>query len=351
MNLTDMYNLISKARELKTSDIHLTVGLETMFRIHGHLTPCPVPLSPADVEDLILCMLTEQQAQLLAGGDDLDFALESPDGSRARVNIFRSKGNLGAVLRLLNTTVPNIKEMRLPPILSQFAAKPRGLILVTGPTGSGKSTTLAAMIQEINVTRAEHILTIEDPIEYVYPVAKSTIRQREVGRDVKDFNTALRSALREDPDIILVGEMRDYETISLALTAAETGHLVMGTLHTTSAPQTIDRIIDACPPHVQEQTRTMLASTIVGVVTQCLVPLAQGQGRVAATEIMVGTDAIRSLIRGNKVHQIVTTMQSSKAQGMITLNAHLAELVKRGIITKQDAEAKCTDTEELHRLI
>ncbi len=351
MNITDMYNLITKARELKASDIHLTAGLETKFRIHGKLTSCPVPLSQNDVEDLILCMLTEAQAQQLASGEDLDFALESPDGSRARVNIFRSKGQLGAVLRLLNTTVPNIKDMKLPAILSDLAAKPRGLILVTGPTGSGKSTTLAAMIQEINVMRAEHILTIEDPIEYVYPIAKSTIRQREVGRDVKDFNTALRSALREDPDIILVGEMRDYETISLALTAAETGHLVMGTLHTTSAPQTIDRIIDACPPHIQEQVRTMLASTLVGVITQCLVPLARGEGRVAATEILIGTDAVRSLIRSNKVHQIITTMQSSKQLGMRTLNAHLAELVKRGIITRQDAEAKCTDRDELMRLL
>ena len=351
MNLTDLYNLITKAREMKASDIHFTVGLETKFRIHGQLTPCGIPLSPADVEDLILCMLTEQQAQQLASGEDLDFALASPDGSRARVNIFRSKGQLGAVLRLLNTTVPNLKEMNLPPVLSVLASKPRGLILVTGPTGSGKSTTLAAMIQEINVSRAEHILTIEDPIEYVYPIAKSVIRQREVGRDVKDFNTALRSALREDPDIILVGELRDYETISLALTAAETGHLVMGTLHTTSAPSTIDRIIDACPPHIQEQTRTMLASTLEGVITQCLVPLAQGNGRVAATEILLGTDAVRANIRSNKIHQIPSAMQQGKALGMHTLNANLAELVKRGIITKKDAEAKCTDREELARLL
>ena len=351
MNITDMYNLVAKARELKASDIHLTAGLETKFRIYGKLTPCPIPLTQNDVEDLILCMLTETQAQQLANGDDLDFALASPDGSRCRVNIFRARGQLGAVLRLLNTTVPNIKDMNLPPILSELASKPRGLILVTGPTGSGKSTTLAAMIQEINVMRAEHILTIEDPIEYVYPVAKSTVRQREVGRDVKGFNEALRSALREDPDIILVGELRDYETISLALTAAETGHLVMGTLHTTSAPQTIDRIIDACPPQLQEQTRTMLATTLQGVISQCLVPLARGNGRVAATEILVGTDAVRALIRQNKVHQIITTMQASKAQGMRTLNAHLAELVKRGIITRIDAEAKCTDKEELSRLL
>lgn len=351
MNITNLYEIIAIAREKKTSDIHFTVGLETVFRIHGTLEPCGIPLSAEDVEDLILCMLTENQAQLLAGGDDLDFALESPDGSRARVNIFRSKGNLSAVLRLLNTNVPILKEMNLPPVLSQLAAKPRGLILVTGPTGSGKSTTLAAMIQEINSTRPEHILTIEDPIEYVYPLGKSTIRQREVGRDVKDFNTALRSALREDPDIILVGEMRDYETISLALTAAETGHLVMGTLHTTSAPQTIDRIIDACPPHSQEQVRTMLASTLQGVITQCLVPLAQGNGRVAATEILIGTDAVSALIRSNKVHQIVTAMQSGKSQGMWTLNANLAFLVKKGIITKKDAEAKCTDIEELNRLL
>ncbi len=324
--------------------------MSTRFRIHGELVVPPnLKLSPEDVQDLIMSMMSADQKQLLETGEDLDFAINEPSGSRARVNIFRSKGCLSAVLRLLNNKIPSLKELVLPPVLSSLAERPRGLILVTGPTGSGKSTTLAAMINEINLTRPEHILTIEDPIEYMYDEAVATVRQREIGVDVKDINTAIKSALREDPDIILVGEMRDYETISLALTAAETGHLVFGTLHTNSAPQTIDRIIDACPPHAQEQVRTMLGSTIQGIICQCLVKKADGNGRIAATEVLVATDAIRALIRGNKTSQIITSIQSGKQYGMHTLNANLAMLAKSGIITKNSAKEYCTDPEELAR--
>lgn len=347
--IEDMYAVLDKARELKTSDVHFTVGMQTRFRIHGDLTLCDIELSPTDVEELILSMLDDEQKRLLEQGEDLDFALNEPNGSRARVNIFRSKGKLSAVLRLLNSKIPSLKELVLPPVLSTLIAKPRGLILVTGPTGSGKSTTLASMINEINLTEPVHILTIEDPIEYVYDEAVATVRQREIGVDVKDINTAIKSALREDPDIILVGEMRDYETISLALTAAETGHLVLGTLHTTSAVQTIDRIIDACPPHAQEQVRTMLAATLQGVITQCLVKRADGKGRIAATEVLIATDAVTSLIRGNKCHQIATNMQAGRQYGMHTLNANLAQLAKAGIITKESAKEYCTDPEELGR--
>jgi twitching motility protein PilT len=347
----NLYALIKIARDRKTSDIHLTVGLPVVFRIHGKLTKFEKELSPENVQYIILSMMTDEQRALFEKGEDLDFAVESPDGSRARVNVFRSKGAMSAVLRLLNTSVPFLKEINMPPVLTQLTREPRGLILVTGPTGSGKSTTLAAMINEINLTRPEHILTIEDPIEYVYTPVMATIRQREVGTDVKDFNTALRSALREDPDIILVGEMRDYETISLALTAAETGHLVMGTLHTTSAAQTIDRIIDACPPHAQEQVRAMLAGTLKAVITQTLVPKASGEGRVAATEILLGTDAVNNLIRTGKTHQIVTSMQSGKAQGMHTLNSNLADLVKAKLITKESALDRCTDRAEFSRFL
>ncbi len=292
-------------------------------------------------------MLNVDQQRLLNNGDDLDFAIQTPEGLRCRVNVFRARGQLGAVLRLLNSDAPSLDDMNLPKVLKSLVNEPRGLILVTGPTGSGKSTTLAAMINEINNNKPVHILTIEDPIEYVYKQNMATIRQREVGTDVKDFQAALRSALREDPDVILIGEMRDYETISLALTAAETGHLVMGTLHTTSAPQTIDRIIDACPPHAQEQVRAMLATTLRGVICQCLIPLAQGSGRVAATEVLIGTDAAMNLIRTNKCHQLVSAMQMGKALGMHTLNSDLARLVREGMITKDAALEHSVDKGEL----
>ena len=351
MVLNDMNDLALYAREMKTSDIHLNVGAPTMFRIHGKLVPCDLDLSDNDVAYLIYSMLDEEKRQRFEAGEDLDFALQAADGSRARVNVLRSKGQMGAVLRLLNTHVPTMEELKLPQVLIDIADQPRGLILVTGPTGSGKSTTLAAMINHVNMTKPVHILTIEDPIEYVYPQGMAQIRQREVGVDVKDFDTALKSALREDPDVILVGEMRDYETISLALTAAETGHLVMGTLHTTSASQTIDRIIDACPPHAQAQVRTQVAATLKGVITQCLVPLADGHGRVAATEILVGTDAAMNLVRTSKCHQLNSIMQMGRNQGMHTLNSDLAALVKSGRITQESALEYCTDKTEMIKLI
>jgi twitching motility protein PilT len=267
------------------------------------------------------------------------------------VNAYKQRGSVALALRLVETTVKSPKELGVPDSVVDLYQRKRGLILVTGPTGSGKSTTLAAMINEVNDNKPVHILTIEDPIEYVYKQNKATIRQREVGADVKDFNAALRSALREDPDVILIGEMRDYETISLALTAAETGHLVMGTLHTTSAPQTIDRIIDACPPHAQAQVRTMLSTTLRGVISQCLIPLAEGNGRVAATEILIGTDAAMNLVRTGKCHQLVSTMQMGKALGMHTLNSDLARLVRERKITKEAALEASTDKNELSQTI
>lgn len=351
MKINDLYQIIYDARDLKASDIHLTVGLPTVFRIHGVLTNYERPISDNDIYDLILSMLNNEQQRILNNGDDLDFALQTPEGLRCRVNVFRAKGQLGAVLRILNSDPPSLDDMHLPAVLKTLVNEPRGLILVTGPTGSGKSTTLAAMINEINNNKPVHILTIEDPIEYVYKQNLATIRQREVGTDVKNFQAALRSALREDPDVILIGEMRDYETISLALTAAETGHLVMGTLHTTSAPQTIDRIIDACPPHAQEQVRAMLATTLRGVVCQCLVPLAEEKGRVAATEILIGTDAAMNLIRTNKCHQLISTMQMGKALGMHTLNSDLARLVREKVITKEAALEHSVDKSELSQTI
>lgn len=339
---------ILQARELKASDIHLTVGAPTVIRVNGELVPY-CNYSDVVVNRTILSILSAEQEKYLTEGHDLDFSFELSNGCRQRVNVFRQGGRLAACIRLLNDRIPTLEELKLPSVLTELAQKKRGLILVTGPTGSGKSTTLAAIMEHINQNRACHIITIEDPIEYKYEPKKATIHQREVGRDIDTFSNALRSALREDPDVILVGEMRDYETISLAMTAAETGHLVFGTLHTSSAATTIDRIIDACPVHSQEQVRSQLSNMIQGVVSQTLVPTADKTGRVAALEIMLGTDAIRNLIRTNKVAQIESTMQSSGRTGMSTLNDSLVRYYKRGIISYESAMEFCTDKTEMEK--
>lgn len=331
--------------------MHISSGIPTAFRINGKLIDCGFNFSADEAEDMIYSLLNDKQKRELDGGNDVDFAFETPDGFRQRVNVFRYKGKVAATIRLLNDYIPNLSELRLPEVLQTLADEPRGLILVTGPTGSGKSTTLAAMINYINHTRAEHILTVEDPIEYVYNQDRSTIHQREVGEDVTSFAAALRSALREDPDIILVGEMRDYETISAAVTAAETGHLVMSTLHTIGAAQTIDRIIDSCPPEKQNQIRTQLSSILRGVITQSLIPTVDGMGRIAATEILVGNDAACNLIRENKCHQLNTVMQSGKSLGMHTLNNDLARLVASGLITKENALKVSPDKSDLKQYI
>lgn len=343
--------LILNARSMKCSDIHITVGFTTMFRINGQLMEMPLGYSDEETEEMLLEMLNDSQKAELEKGNDLDFAICTSDGNRQRVNVFRQQGRLAATIRLMNSSIPPLSMLGLPPVLNELAKKPRGLILVTGPTGSGKSTTLAAMIDQINSTRAEHIITIEDPIEYTYEKKMALVHQREVGRDVKDFASALRSALREDPDIILVGEMRDYETISAALTAAETGHLVMSTLHTTGAAQTIDRIIDACPAAIQNQIRTQLAGVLNGVVTQCLIPAVGGKGRVPGTEILIGTDAVCNLIRENKCHQLGSLMQSGAAVGMHTLNGDLSRLIQTGQITKDQAMKYTNDRRELEQYL
>ena len=323
-----IHELTALARNSKASDIHISEGLPLMFRIDGHLAEAPVREA-----------ITSERI-------DADFALVAPDGTRSRVNVFYQQGRAAATLRLLNDSIPTLEELAMPPVLTKLADEPRGLILVTGPTGSGKSTTLAAMIDHINKTRSDHIITIEDPIEYVYQGRCSLIHQREVGADVRSFASALRSALREDPDVILVGEMRDYETISAAVTAAETGHLVMSTLHTIGAAQTIDRIIDVCPAGAQNQIRGQLAAVLRGVITQQL-PLAVGKGRCAATEILVGTDAVANLIREGKCYQIPSILQSGAALGMHSLNADLARLVSTGRITREAAERCATNKSDL----
>lgn len=341
---------ILEAREMGASDIHLTVGAPTVVRINGELRKFK-ELSDVVVNRTILSILNAEQEQLLTKGNDIDFSFQLENGARQRVNVFRQSGRLACAIRLLNDNIPTLEELRMPPVLTELAEKKRGLILVTGPTGSGKSTTLSAMVDYINKHRACHIITIEDPVEYKYVQDKATIHQREIGRDVSSFSDALRSALREDPDVILVGEMRDYETVSLAMTAAETGHLVLATLHTSGAAQTIDRIIDACPPHAQEQVRAQLANMFQGVVSQTLVPTADGKGRVAALEILIGTDAVKSQIRANKIPQMESVMQAGARQGMCTLQDNLVRLYKRNIISYETAMEYSPDKTEMEKAL
>lgn len=339
---------IMQAREMNASDIHLTVGLPTVVRVNGELRKY-TELSDQVVNRTILSILSAEQEKQLTEGNDIDFSFELKNGARQRVNVFRQGGRLACCIRLLNAEIPSLDELRMPPVLLDLAKKRRGLVLVTGPTGAGKSTTLAAMIEHINQTRACHVITIEDPIEYRYKQEKATIHQREIGRDVPNFGYALRSALREDPDVILIGEMRDYETISLAMTAAETGHLVFGTLHTSSAAQTIDRIIDACPIHAQDQVRNQLSNMLQGIIAQSLVPRSDKKGRVAAVEVMLGTDAVKNLIRSNKIPQMETVMQGSTQLGMQTLTESLAKLYKTGQISYETALEYSNDRTEMEK--
>jgi twitching motility protein PilT len=341
-----IYDLMRTARERRASDIHLTAKRNPIFRIDGALVETEYALTPQEKDGLILSMLEEGQRAALHNGADIDMAYTIDENLRHRVNIFRHQKTLACVIRVINQHTPTFEELNLPEALRKLVDEPRGLILVTGPTGSGKSTTLAAMIDYVNQHRACHILTVEDPVEYVYTQKKSLIHQRDVGTDVPSFSAALRSAMREDPDVILVGEMRDYETISAAVTAAETGHLVLSTLHTTGAAMTVDRIIDVFPPHNQQQIRTQLASVLKGVITQTLIPHVSGKGRVAAFEIMLGTDAVLNLIRENKCHQLNSTIQTGTKQGMVLLDSYLAQLVRSGTIKMQDALEKVNNRPE-----
>lgn len=339
---------IEGARQLQASDIHLTVGDITMIRVNGELVKYG-ERDDVGVNRLIHSFLTaEQERQFSTEGLDLDFSFESSNGSVQRVNVFHQNGRAAAAIRLLNTRVPTLAELEMPPVLAELAAKRKGLILVTGATGSGKTTTLAAMIDEINKRRACHIITIEDPIEYRYERKKAIIHQRELGRDVPSFRAALKSVLREDPDVILIGEMRDFETISLALTAAETGHLVLATLHTASAAQTIDRIIDECPVDVRDQVRGQVANLLQGIIAQTLVARCDDKGgRTAAMEILVGNDAVKNMIRNNKIAQLPAVMQTSASQGMCTLNDYLTKLCREGIISYDTLVQYSADSVEM----
>jgi twitching motility protein PilT len=341
--------LLEQMLELDASDLHLSVGTEPAFRIRGSLTPAKgtEPLDAEVTRQALYSILTSEQQKQLELERQLDFAYSLPGVARFRVNVFFQRGSVGAAFRLVPGKIRTLDELGLPPVLHQLAEKPRGLVLVTGPTGSGKSTTLAAIIDEINRTRADHILTIEDPIEFLHRHQGCVVNQREVGSDARTFAESLRAALRQDPDVILVGEMRDLETISTALTAAETGHLVFGTLHTQTASSTIDRVIDVFPPAQQQQVRIMIANSLQGVVTQSLLPMADGSGRIAALEILLPDDAVRNLVRQSKVEQLYTVMQTSSSRGMQTMEQALADLVLRQVVDYEEALARTTRLEQL----
>lgn len=340
------------ARQNNASDVHITVGLPAMLRVTGNIRPInDVPLSEDEVNLLVKSMISDAQLNKLMSGDDLDFTYVSQDGFRNRVNIYRQKGSFAVALRLLNSTIPTLEQLELPEVLGKLAMLQRGLILVTGPTGSGKSTTLAAMIDVINRNRRCHILTLEEPIEYVHNHKSSMINQREIGSDSYSFAHALRSALREDPDVILVGEMRDFETISLALTAAETGHLVLSTLHTTNVAQTIDRIIDVFPPNQQNQVRLQLSVCLKAVCAQHLLPRIDNRSRVAALELVVMNEAVGNMIREGKTYHIPSVMQTHPGDGMQTIEMALAKLVRENKISMDVAIEHCSDPQLLRRLV
>jgi twitching motility protein PilT len=331
----------------KASDLHLSCGSPPIMRLHGELTRIKFrDLSPQDMQALLYEIMTPAQRADFEERHDIDFAYEIPDCARFRANVFVQRKGMGAVLRTIPSKVLTADDLSLPEGVRNFCKLHKGLVLVTGPTGSGKSTTLAAMVDLINETRADHILTVEDPIEFVHPNKRGLINQREVGNHTRSFATALKAALREDPDVILVGEMRDLETISLGLTAAETGHLVFGTLHTNSAAKTIDRIINVFPADEQEQIRAMLGESLRGVVAQQLMKRADGQGRVAALEIMVGTPAIGNLIREAKTHQIPSMIQTGKRDGMQTMDQAILDLLMKNVITAEEAYGKAHNKAE-----
>ena len=343
---------------MKGSDLHIASGIPPVIRADGELKPTPYEnMSPLDIQQMMYAILTDEQIQKFESTWELDFSYALQKKARFRVNIFKDKGSVAASLRLIPTKIPTLEEMEMPSIFEKLTHLRRGLVLVTGPTGSGKSTTLAAMIHAINLTRSEHIITIEDPIEFVHNHKLSIINQRELGMDTKSFGNALRASLREDPDIILVGEMRDLETMSLAVSAAETGHLVFGTLHTNSAASSVDRIVDGFPPGQQGQVRLQLSNNLQAIISQQLIPTtpnfqaSSGRGRIGAFEIMLANAAIRNLIREAKAHQITSIIQTSANIGMITTDASLRNLYMEGKITYDNAMSRAQNQEELKRML
>lgn len=347
----DITDILRIAAEKGASDVILTVGMAPQFKIDGVYGPQGfADLVPTETRKLMYSMMNEKQQRTFEERRELDFSFALGDRARFRVNCFMQRGNVGGVMRLIPTKIKSAAEMGLPQTVVDIAGAPRGLVLVTGPTGSGKSTTLAAMLDHINSTKKMHIMTIEDPIEFMHAHKQSIINQREVGSDTMSFENALRAVLRQAPDVILVGEMRDHETIKAAVTAAETGHLVMGTLHTNSAPESIDRIVDVFPEEQQEQIRVQLANNLVAVMTQQLLPRLDGQGRILAYELLIANPAVRALIREGKTYQITSVMQTGAREGMVTMDAFLANLYRRRMISFDVGASRAVDPKEFARL-
>lgn len=362
--MLDAWALIELAFQIGASDLHLTAGFPPAFRLHGEVLPANVlaergilkvgefaPLRPEDTDRLAREIMDEELYSRLMEKGEYDFSFPLPGKGRCRVNAFKQRGTIALAIRPIPGRVPSLEQLGLPESVKNLARRPHGLVLVTGPTGSGKSTTLAAMIDLLNNERHCHIITLEDPLEYIHQNRKSIINQREIGRDTFSFASALRAALREDPDVILVGEMRDLETIATAITAAETGHLVLATLHTGSAAQTIDRIIDIFPPYQQQQIRLQLAGSLQGVIVQQLLPRRDRQGRVLALEIMIATPAIGNLIREGKTYQIISQIQTGARYGMQTMDTALRNLYREGLVSREDVLGRAADPETLLRFL
>ncbi|HEX2027488.1 MAG TPA: PilT/PilU family type 4a pilus ATPase [Nitriliruptorales bacterium] len=348
----DLDELLEALVEFEGSDLHLTSGVPPSVRVHGELRPLEgyPKMTPNELRKMLYGILTQKQREAFENNLELDLSYSLPGRARFRVNVFQQRDSIGSVMRVIPFEIKPLDQLGVPPQVANFGYLPRGFVLVTGPTGSGKSTTLASVVDLVNTHRAVHIMTVEDPIEFLHRHKTAVVNQREVGTDTHGFNQALKHVLRQDPDVILVGEMRDLETIHIALTAAETGHLVFGTLHTQDAPQTVDRIIDVFPPHQQEQIRVQLAGALQGVVCQQLLKTADGKGRTVACEVMVATPAIRNLIREGKTHQIYSSIQAGQQHGMVAMDQSLASLVKMGRVSYDEALAKCSNVQEFNRL-
>ena len=348
----DLLTILDKAVNLNASDVHITVDLSPIARVNGKFIKLEQQiLTNQDVYNLLKQIIDEKLIHKINTEGELDFSISLSNGYRVRANIYKQKGNYAMALRIIQREIPSFEELKLPEVIKEFAKKQKGLILITGPTGSGKSTTLASLIDLINKTRQCHIITLEDPIEYIHRHKKSIVNQREIGKDSIDFNSALKASLRQDPDVILVGEMRDPETISIALRAAETGHLVFSTMHTIGAAKTIDRIIDSFEASKQQQIRSQLSTVCTGIVSQQLIPSIDESSRIVATEVMIANTAIRNLIRENKIYQIQNIIQTSSKQNMFSMDQDVSRLYKQGLISKESLLSRCDDLQYVRKIV